>query len=246
MFSPASKNRLSDEVVYHITEMIRNGTYSAGDRLPSAQQLSQQLEISRTAVREALSRLESLGLIETQQSQGTFVKEPTREVLQATFLPHIFTSQKTLQKLFELREIIEVEAAGRAAARVTPAQLATIRQWKEAVELHIARQDRQNHINADTEFHRQILIATENDILVDLMDSIMHMLREMRYAGVRIPDLSRKTIEGHRAILQALEAADSEAARRAMQDHLGSVRQKIEAYWEEQGQTEPPDTANSS
>jgi GntR family transcriptional regulator, transcriptional repressor for pyruvate dehydrogenase complex len=246
MFSPASKNRLSDEVVYHITEMIRNGTYSAGDRLPSAQQLSQQLEISRTAVREALSRLESLGLIETQQSQGTFVKEPTREVLQATFLPHIFTSQKTLQKLFELREIIEVEAAGRAAARVTPEQLATIRHWKEAVELHIARQDRQNHINADTEFHRQILIATENDILVDLMDSIMHMLREMRYAGVRIPDLSRKTIEGHRAILQALEAGDSQAARQAMQDHLGSVRNKIEAYWEEQSQSASSDGADNS
>jgi DNA-binding FadR family transcriptional regulator len=90
----------------------------------------------------------------------------------------------------------------------------TIRHWKEAVELHIARQDRQNHINADTEFHRQILIAAENDILVDLMDSSMHMWREIRYAGVRIPDLSRKIIEGHRAIFQALEAGDSQTARR--------------------------------
>jgi DNA-binding FadR family transcriptional regulator len=90
----------------------------------------------------------------------------------------------------------------------------TIRHWKEAVERHIARQDRQNHSNADIEFHRQILIATENDILLDLMDSIMHRLREMRYAGVRIPDLSREIIERLRAILQALEAGDSQAARR--------------------------------
>lgn len=245
MFKMAQGTKVSEGAVQQIAELIRTRVYVPGDRLPSERQLSQQLGVSRTSVREALNRLGIVGLVEPRQGLGTFVKEPTSEAIQAALIPHLITNQETLQKLFELREIIEVGAANRAAQRATPSQVASMRYWVEAVELAIARNDRNSRIVADTRFHRQIIIATGNNILVDLVASVAHLLREMRYAGANIPELLPAIISGHRAILAAIEARDSQAAGQAMQNHLNSVRDTIRNSWAQQGRNKSTGSAST-
>ena len=228
------KITVAGETVERIADMIRSGQYTPGDRLPGERQLAQQLHVSRTSVREALGRLETVGLVECRHGLGTFVKEPSREIIQAALVPHLLTDRDTLQKLFEIRQLIEVEAAAQAAERATPTHLAVMRRWLEEVETQIARENLDGIVTADVEFHRQIIIATGNDILVDLMDSIVDLLRAMRRDSINIPELLSNIISGHRAILEAIEVRDSGLARQAMQNHLAAIMVRVKASWSTQ------------
>jgi GntR family transcriptional repressor for pyruvate dehydrogenase complex len=231
MIALSQRSRVSDDAVRRIVEMIRSGQYLPGAPLPGERILAEQLGVSRTSVRDAIHRLEAVGLLESRPGLGNFVKEPRHEALQLALAPHILTNQATLRKLFELRQIVEVEAAERAAMRITDAQLEAVRASAEAVEFHIARKDQEGYIAADVQFHRQIIQATDNDVLVSVMDSVAELLREMRFASTAIPDLSPEVIAGHRAIVGALMAHDGPAARQAMHNHLVQVASRVEAYW---------------
>jgi GntR family transcriptional repressor for pyruvate dehydrogenase complex len=226
MLSASPRPTISDDALTRIIEMIRAEGYAPGDRLPGERQLAGQLKVSRTSVRTALGRLVTLGLLEARPGSGTFVKAPSHEVILAALAPHIFNDAETLSKLFELREIIEVEATARAAQRATPEHIALMRHWAEQVAVCATRKDRHGLVRADVEFHRQIVIATGNEVLVNLIDSIAHLLREMRYASTNNPEL----LPGQRVILAAIEAHDSQAARQAMIDHLKTVRAKAETF----------------
>jgi len=231
MLKVAQKSKVADDVVEWIIDMVRQDQYVPGDQLPSERALAEQLKVSRTSVRDALGRLETMGILEQRAGLGTFIREPTSGVLQASLGPHIFSDPAKLQKLFEVREIIEVEAATRAAERATPAQIEDIRHWARQVEISIARNDGVSRSVADVEFHRQIVIATGNDILVDLIDSMAGLLHELRAFALTIPGLGPEVIAGHQAIVAAIAAHNSQAARKAMQSHLNNVRVRSQAFF---------------
>jgi GntR family transcriptional repressor for pyruvate dehydrogenase complex len=135
---------------------------------------------------------------------------------------------ETLRMLFELREIIEVEAAGRAAERATPEQIAQLRRAAEVIERCVDRRDQDGLVQADMDFHRQIVLATGNAMLVDLVDHVMPLLREMRYASMA----TLERFPGQQAVLRAIEAHHPQAARKAMRAHLDQVHAKAAGYME--------------
>jgi GntR family transcriptional repressor for pyruvate dehydrogenase complex len=230
MFPIIDKTRVSEDAIQHIVELIHSGEFSPGDRLPGERVLAHQLQVSRTSVREAIRKLETFGLVETRHGIGTFVKEPSRTVIQAALVPYALPDTGTLEKVFELREIVEVEAAGRAARRAAPAHLEAMKRWQEAMESAYAREDIDGMVAADHGFHRQIIVATGNDVLVNLLDSITDLMYDMRRASLSIPALLAGTVSGHRSILAAIEHGDEKAARAAMLDHLNSVRAKMDMF----------------
>jgi GntR family transcriptional repressor for pyruvate dehydrogenase complex len=225
------KLTVAGETVEWIAGMIRDGSYSPGDRLPGERQLAKLLKVSRASVREALGKLETVGLVECRHGLGTFVKDPSREILQAALMPYILTDQETVRKLFQIRQLIEVEAAGLAAQCAGSGQIAEMARWVEAVESHISRGNTNGIVMADAELHRQIIIATGNDILVDLLDSIADLLRAMRRDSINIPGLLPQIVSDHRAIFEAIEAKDSQAARQAMQGHLAGIIAQVKETW---------------
>ena len=231
MLTATPKVTVAVDAVQRIVEMIRLGPYTPGDRLPSERALAERLKVSRTSIRDALRRLQTMGLLESRPGLGTFVKEPTSAVIQASLVPHILGNPAKLRKLFEVREIIEVEAATRAAERATDSQVESIQHWAEAVETSIASNDMIGRTLADVEFHRQIVIATGNEVLVDLIDSMAGLLRELRAEGVKILGMTPEVIADHRAIVGAIAAHDVQAARQAMQNHLNNVRVRSQAYF---------------
>ncbi|MFN8443941.1 MAG: FadR/GntR family transcriptional regulator [Caldilineaceae bacterium] len=226
MLTPSARNTISDDAVASIIQMVRDKKYAPGDRLPGERQLAEQLKVSRTSIRAALGRLVTLGLLEARAGSGTYVKEPSSEPLLAALAPHVVSDHNTLRNLFELREMIEVEAAGRAAERATLEQIDKMRYWADQVAISAQQKDRPGLVRADVEFHRQIVIATGNPILVDLIDSVADLLREMRYVSTNDPQL----LPGQRSVLVAIEARDSQQARQAMINHLQTVRAKAELF----------------
>lgn len=221
----SSRTSIADDALTRIVEMIRSQPFAPGDRLPGERQLAEKLACSRTSVRAALGRLATIGVLDSQPGRGTFVREPRGEVFQAALAPHLAPNPDTLRMLFELREIIEVEAAGRAAERATPEQLANLRRTAEAIDRCIDRRDQDGLVQADVDFHRQIVLATGNAMLVDLVDHVVPFLREMRYASTA----TLERFPGQRAVLRAIEARHPQAARKAMQAHLDQVHAKAEA-----------------
>ena len=230
MLGATRKQTVAGGTVQRIIDIILESPYAPGDRLPSERTFAERLKVSRTSVRDALRRLETMGLLESRPGLGTFVKEPATGLLQATLSPHILTDEAKIKKLFEVREIIEVEAAIRAAERATEAQIAAIRRWAEEVEISIARNDSVGRSIADVEFHRQIVIATDNEVLVDLVDGMASLLREMRSNAFNVPGAVPEVRAGHRAIVDAIAAHDPQAARLAMQNHLDNVRDRWQEY----------------
>jgi GntR family transcriptional regulator, transcriptional repressor for pyruvate dehydrogenase complex len=217
------KSRVSEETVQIIIELIRSGDFVPGDQLPSERQLARELKVSRTSIREALRRLEAIGLVEIQQGRGTFVKNPSIDVIQSTLIPSLITDSKTIEKLFELRQIIEVESAALAAQRITQRQLEDLQYWLDEMDIQVRRKDWKGAIFADVEFHRLIIVATGNEILVRLIDNLVDLLREMRVSTGMFAELYPHTLADHGQILANLRASDSLAAKVSMQNHLNHV-----------------------
>ncbi len=234
MFYSQPKTSVTEEAARQIVEMIRNGRYNSGDKLPGERQLSKDLQIGRTSVREAIRRLEAMGLVEVRQGRGTYVNDPSNRTLQTTLTPHILTNQQKLDELFELRQIVESAAAARAAKRADAAQIETMHYWAQTIETAVARQETTLITTADIEFHRQIIIASGNSTLVNLMDSIVDLLRDMRHDSIQIPNLLPEIVRGHREILTAIENKDAQAAADAMRRHLIDVAERVKEFWQAQ------------
>ncbi len=232
MFNTTHKQTVAEETAERILQMIRNDGYSPGDKLPSERKLGKQLQVGRTSVREAIRRLEAMGLLEVRQGLGTFVKDPGSRILQTSLVPYILTDPDKLDELFETRMIIETAAASLAARRADAHHIAQMKYWMRTVETNIAQGDAAGITTADVEFHRQIIAASGNTILVALMDSLVDLLRDMRFDSSNVPTLLPEITSGHREIFVAIAAGDSQAARSAMQDHLNSVARRVKDFWQ--------------
>ena len=234
MTNTRKKTSISEDTLQKIMDLIRNADYMPGDRLPGERQLVKDLDVSRTSVREALRKLEAVGLIEIRIGKGTFVKNPSNEILHAALLPFLITDRETIRKLFEIREYIEVEAAFRAASKISAAQLAKMRYWQGEIEKRTQPDKVNSAAYADVEFHRLIIEATGNDILVNLIDNLGDLLRDLRLSTGMFDELLSYSIADHNTILTALETGDSQAAKQAMQTHLKRISDFTNLYDDEE------------
>ncbi len=236
MFKQIERSRLSQVAVRQIEEMIAKRELQPGDCLPGERELVRQLGISRGSVREALRTLEVMGLVEVRPGSGTYVKDPTADVMQAPLTPWLAAHRDSLMELFEVRELIEPGAAALAAQRVYPRTIQAMQQAVEDMECAHRDGDLIGAVMADAEFHHLIMKATGNKLLIKLLDNIVHLLQESRKASLRVPGQMDRAIIGHRQILEAITANDEESARRAMSTHLQDAKFYMEQELKRQEQ----------
>lgn len=230
MFKPIQSTRISQEVANQILDVIARRELQPGDRLPGERRLVSELGVSRTSVREGLRALEAIGAIEVRAGVGAFVKDPVSEIVDGVLSAPVLIDRDTLFQLYNLRAIIEVGAIALAAVEATDDDLQQMRSHVLAMEEAYARNDLQAMVQADIDLHHAILVATGNDILIQLMENVADLLIDMRGVSLNIKSGVTQTIAGHRAILQALESRDPVAARKAMEAHLESVRSKFDGF----------------
>lgn len=214
-----ARGGLVKRIVAELRSVIAGGQYEVGDKLPSQAELAEQYDVSRTVIREAIASLQGDGLVEPHQGAGVFVtaRYPSgSSPFQSIDVARLSSILETL----ELRAAVEVEAAGLAALRRSPAQEeAIIAAHKQVVSL-IAEGG--SSTEADFAFHRTIAVATNNPRFVELLDLL----------GVNaIPGIMRQgyldvIVEEHRAIAYAISAGDETAAREAMRIHVRGSQQR--------------------
>ncbi|MGW8888870.1 FadR/GntR family transcriptional regulator [Streptomyces sp. NPDC055749] len=236
MFSKVSGSvRLSDRVAAILSEEIESGRLAEGDKLPTEVALGKQLGVSRTVVREAVSRLRNAGLVEARQGVGVFVMPRRTRPLD---LESADTKSKVLQ-IAEVRRAMEGEAAYLAATRATPADLARMRLALDAIDAAVAAGG--DGVDEDLAFHRSIAESTGNAVMV----STVRYLGEVLRSGIRVTranearrdDFIEAVRQEHHAILVAIEAGDSRTARAAVRRHMKHAARRLqeadERFWTE-------------
>jgi DNA-binding FadR family transcriptional regulator len=209
---------LAQELVADLSQRIRDGLIKRGEKLPTESAIMEEQGVSRTVVREALSRLQAAGLVETRHGIGTFVLD-TPSVSGFRIDPATIVTLRDVLAILELRISLEVESAGMAAQRRNDAQLKAIREALDAINesaMHAS-----DAVSSDFHFHLRIAEATGNryftDILSHLGTSIIPRTR------VNSASLARE----HEQIFEAIARQDAEAARAAMRLHLTNSRERL-------------------
>jgi GntR family transcriptional repressor for pyruvate dehydrogenase complex len=228
VYSPVQPNKIFEQIAEQIEKRILSGELRSGDRLPSERELSEQFHASRTAVREAMKTLAQRGLVDMRPGRGTIVVDATSRAMQQTLGLMVRVGHEDgYANLVELRELLEPGIAALAATRATDEHITALQTMVEAMDAHMG--DADAYIEADNDFHRILAKATQNDLILTFVDSIMDLLSEQRKHISTVSGATARAQHHHKSILAAIRQHDAEAARAAMQSHLGQVRQDVEA-----------------
>lgn len=241
-FTPViSGARLSDQVADQLATEIRRGGLAPGDKLPTEAQLVEQFGVSRTVVREAVSRLKSLGLVDSRQGSGVFVRQPS------SFAPLNFevqqaASQAAVIQMVEVRRALEAEVAALAAQRRSAADLRRIQTAVKALDAAVRRGG--DGVNEDVQFHRAIAEAANNPFLLETLQYLgqfLHGATQVTRANeARRLDFAQQVQDEHAAIVEALQAGDAQAARAAAAGHMDNaivrIRSADPAFWAQEGE----------
>jgi DNA-binding FadR family transcriptional regulator len=220
---------LAERIVKELSGEIRRGSLRPGDKLPTEAQVVDRFGVSRTVVREALSRLQASGLVETRHGVGTFVAGRKHEAGLRAVAGEIGTVMEVVAML-ELRIAIESEAAALAAQRRTKEQLRGMRAALDAYELNIEGGET---VAPDFRFHSLIAQATGNDYFASLFASLG--IAAIPRTRIKLPGASReervhylaRVNREHEDIYGAIARGDSDAARAAMRTHLSNSRERL-------------------
>ena len=219
---------LAQAVVAGLKSRILDGSLGPGEKLPSEADLIEEYAVSRTVIREAVTRLRTEGLVETFQGRGSYVlavPEPTSFQLEATAI----RSHQDVLAMVDFRIGFESEAAALAAAHVTPEGAQAIRDALAA----FSAVEPEHAVEADFAFHRAVAVATGNRFYLDLLDALgpmMIMLPRARLGS----DFSHsdathveRVAREHDNIAAAVLAGDPDTARASMRVHLGNTRRRL-------------------
>jgi DNA-binding FadR family transcriptional regulator len=217
------------QVVGHFEQAILSGALAPGDRLPSEREISDQMDVSRPVVREALGRLASLGLVRSVRGSGTRVEPPSGRPISAGYGRLLRGPDVRLEHLAAVRLPLEVTIAALAAAHRTGEHLARLEKTQAA--LGSPRRSLEAHVKADLEFHTTLADATGNPLFAIVLSPIQELLIESRRRT--LGRYGAELAHAHHArILAAVAARDPEAASRAMREHLEANVQHLAAVGE--------------
>ncbi len=222
--------KIYEIIAEHLTEMIKNGEVNPGDRLASVQQLAEDFNVGRSAVREALSALKAVGLVEIRQGEGTFVKKIDHDLAGYAIPSVAFLKQEDLRQLFEIRKIVETGAASIAAANRTADDIVEMNKILE--EMKRAEGDGEIGEKSDVEFHMAIVRSTKNDMLYKLLETVsdtmqVSMLEARKMFIFSESDKMKKLYEEHKQIFEAILEQDSQKASERMMNHITGVENAL-------------------
>ena len=227
--APRRPRSLALAVVDAMQTRIREGQLAPGDKLPTEGQVMDEFGVSRTVVREALSKLQASGLVATRHGVGTFVVGPGEQTTFRIDLQQLETLRDVIAVL-ELRMGVETEAAGLAAQRRSTANLAVMRAALDAFAQSV--EAGRDAVGADVRFHGEIARATQNTHFANLLGTLgVRIIPRARLDPVGDLDEGRRDYlrrvnAEHESIYDAITRSDADSARAAMRTHLSNSRER--------------------
>ena len=228
-FGPVKKKKIFDEVYDQLISLISSGNLKPGEQLPPERVLASELKVSRQSIREALKKAESKGLIAVRQGEGTFILSVASDLMETPLLAIMAEEIERIYEFIEIRKLIEVWCARRAAEVATRKELRKIE--KALLEMDELIDSREILGQPDIDFHVAIAEASHNTLMVHVMASIKNIFPlKFRISNFMMPPgTNRILVKQHREIYEAIKSRNSDSAAQKMEVHL----QFVESEWRE-------------
>lgn len=202
---------LREKVFLQLEEDIINGKYTEGQKL-TENMLAQNLQVSRTPIREAIRQLELEGLVETIPNKAVVVTGVTKE---------------DIEDIYEIRISIEGLAARRAADNITEDELISLKEIMDLQEFYTMKQDMKQLVKVDGDFHETIFKASGSKTLKHILSTFHHNLKKARSDSFGRAERAQSVLEEHMDIFQALKNRDSIRAEHSMIIHVKNARNRL-------------------
>src|SRR4051812_31003281 len=224
-FEPVVKQSLPDRLARQIRGTIQSGNYRRGDRLPPIVEMAKRFEVGQPSIREALKKLETMGVVQIRHGAGVFVTR-SEEVLVLASPDYAGTVTKTLLlDLIRARIPIESQSAADAVRNATPEQLVELRRILIEAGQHLRDDEVLNTVNM--EFHGKIAQASGNSVTAQLLNVLHELFTDEQRLILGIFGSREADHQDHLAILDAIERRDEALAVERMRTHLESVEAAI-------------------
>jgi GntR family transcriptional repressor for pyruvate dehydrogenase complex len=229
-FQPIERRKVYELIAEQLLSEISARRLHPGDVIPPERELTRLYRAGRSSVREALRMLESRGVIESA-GNGSLVVAGYANPLNSSLQLLLTLDQATMHDIYELRRIVECEAAALAAQRHSQAHLAVMDDAIAEMALGLERTEPDRaarYIDGDLRFHLAIAEATRNGLVVHSMRAVRDVIRRALTSIFAIPESPERSQDQHRAIRAAIAAGDGERARAEMRDHLVRVESDVQ------------------
>jgi DNA-binding GntR family transcriptional regulator len=214
---PHDQHSLRGRVFKYIREEILNGRFKPGESLVETR-LAEELGVSRTPVREAIRQLELEGLVVSIPNKGVFVQGISRQ---------------DIDDIYTIRHLIEGQAVRWAVERIEEEELKELEEIVELMEYYTRKKDYEEIAKLDTKFHDVIYDACKSKVLRHTLSSLHHYIQKARLYSLKVPHRALDTLQEHKAILNAIERHDPEAAEKLMVQHISRASTNLHSHKDE-------------
>ncbi|MGM0903666.1 MAG: FadR/GntR family transcriptional regulator [Bacillota bacterium] len=226
--------KVYEQVADSLIELIKTGELKPGDKLDSVEKLAKSFEVGSSTIREALSGLRTMGLVEMKHGEGTYVNSFDPSKFQLPVTSAFLMKLEDVKELYEVRKILEMGTAAQAACVREEEDLLAIE--KALIVMEHADGNEELASTADLDFHVAIANATHNKLLMNLMSSVSALTSETIQETRKVLLYSENQVEDlqieHRRIFEAIKMKQPEQARQAMLEHLQNVQDRLFKYVE--------------
>lgn len=226
-FEPMPRERLPDRLARRIRLMIQSGARGEGDRLPAIGEMARRFGVGHQSVREALKKLETMGVVEIRHGSGVYVSHHDQVVVLSNPDQASDVSEKAMLELLRARMPLEVQSALDAARNAKPEQL---REMRRVLALAAGERDEDKLNSLNIQFHRLVSVASGNAVLIQLVDVLHELFGERQRLLLGVTGSLARDHEEHVAILEAIEAGDETLASSRMQSHLQGVCDAVQRW----------------
>lgn len=229
MFNKVKTKKVYMKIVEQVRDLIKEGRLKSGDKLPPEQILAEKFGTSRPSVREAMSALEILGIIESRGGKGNYIKDNFNSPLYEQEFKELEKEESPFE-ILEARKAVETEIVGLAAKKATMEDIVSIQDSLD--KMKSAMTNIPEMMEFDREFHINIARAAHNTLLFSMMTYLSNLLNEKLWMNLKekswnIPGRSQNYFEEHAEIFNAIKNKDSKGARKRMYDHLADVEKDL-------------------
>jgi len=227
IFTPVKPRRLSDGAMEQIKKLVADGSLAPGARLPPERELMELLSVSRTSLREAIRTLETTGVLRVAPGRGTYVSERKVVSLAEDWFAWLLGHRREVVQILEVHEALEVKASELAAMRMTPSEVVVLEDCLGAIKRAVGKSDHHALVDADSDFHRVIHDAADNQIITRILHDLENHVLDARKAVMAMPSRVERVVADHEAVFDAIKAGDAEAAARQTLLHVRRSKEEL-------------------
>ena len=225
MFTPNKNPKVYDQVIEQIKNKIKCGEIKKGDKLPSEREMAESIGVSRASVREAIRALEVVGLVESRQGAGNYIKTNFDNSLFEPLSVMFMLQESSVEEMYDLRETLELQCAKLCAKNIEENEIALLTAIVD--RMYIAGSEEES-LELDIKFHYLIAKTSRNVLLINVLEVISQLMdefiRKSRMQILHEGNTKESLLEIHENLLRALKCRDESKVYNAMKEHFNLIR----------------------